>query len=763
LTPSKVQERKGMEMGFSPTSIKNWYQYRCERKTVYEAMPSKDRAQIPILENLVHREWAEFGDAFEQQVVADLRRREPGQVLEPPPGEKNIEAASFLRFLRRQRRETYAYQPVLRETPVLRAVLNLAEGLKVRDGRADLIIVTREAPTPEFAVADVKATRNVTLFHRAQVAFYSLILRGMLKELGVDGDLSEMGQVWRLADEEGRYQGWKPEFFPLRNYESMVEDFFRREVPVFASRRVTPRQDQTRFHIYFKCEQCQFLTHCRKAIEEPLPSESWDVSAVPGMSSQAKRALEGLHVKTTGALSRSRLTGGATSQANWALRTRGEMYTARARSIVEGRSTRLEEQYSWLMPPEVDTAIHLVVDSDPIEGRLVTLGCMVESAEGRKETIRIITDAESELTALEAVLGQVVATLASADALNREQQAGIRAHIYTYEPTEAMDLQEALGRRLSHPGVRAGLLHLVRMFPPEDLLVREPEYAGVHHLPASVVRSLIDQHYALPVVVSHALHRVTSALLQASPPIEKSYEPATEFRREFSSRLSIDICRRLSRGALDPREVEADVRKRLEALSALRRWLEADNARAKTPFLRLRKQPFLFQSQFDPLAATDLDVLQAREILHNRSGLLAELTELARPAPIRRERLRCFAGLRLLKEWEGNRDCTLLFTVPDECREVELSSSDFALILSDDNPDIRLDPSLWPAFHARISEDLDERKGTIQVRVRTSVFRGERFQRLLKGNPRDNWFLDRTFSDPNTERMTEFLTFLARE
>lgn len=114
------------------------------------------------------------------------------------------------------------------------------------------------------------------------------------------------------------------------------------------------------------------------------------------------------------------------------------------------------------------------------------------------------------------------------------------AHIFFYETAEAVNLQQAIGRHLENETIRNGLLHLVRLFPPEEI-VPEPEFRGVHHLPATAVRSVLEQLYALPVVVAYDLRQASEAL--AVMGAEAPYRPAKAFERPFSSLLSIDVIR----------------------------------------------------------------------------------------------------------------------------------------------------------------------------------------------------------------------------
>lgn len=750
-----------MKLEITATAVKSWFQYHCERKFVYDSMPLDERRTIPIEEALVTSPWAEFGNEFEQRVVAELSRTSPGQLLGPIPGSDQLSEAMSLAFLGRRLPEQYAHQTVLRETPTLRRLLQLPPEISIRPGKPDLLQVGTVDGRTVFRIIDVKATQVATVFHKAQVALYALMLRCALKEQNLAGEIAALGAIWHLSA-PGEASTWQEETFPLRGYESFVVDFFRSQAQRLISRRVDRQRDDTFFHIYFKCEQCKYLKHCEKVISDQKPSRSWDVSAVPGLSHESKRALMELGVRSVGELGEAAGLAARGHSLPWALKARGELVVARARALSKGVPQRVSERHSWLMPPRVDVAIHLVADRDPVDGNLVTLGCLV-ARDGREEfKVAVIRHAEEERQALRDILGHVVEVLSEVDRWNasHDEAQGLFAHVFLYEPSEAFDLQEALGRHLTDPGIRAGLLHLIRMFPPEEVIAAEPEYRGIHHLPATALKSVVDQLYALPVKVAYDLAGVTGALVAANPPVLRPYVPASEFKRPFSSRLSIEVSRALRAGAGDAAAVRRDVEARLAAMDGLMRWILADNAQTTPSFLRLNKKPFRFQSQFHPLDATDLDVLVAHELLENRAALMATLTELARPSEERRDRFRCFAHLRLVRTRSVGRAWRMHFVVPPESRQAEIYSGTIGLILTNDDPDLRLNPQMWGQVKVSISADL-ESNHQLEVEVFRSVYESATFERLRRTTAEDGWFLDTIHVDFNTERVVRFLRSLA--
>ena len=761
-----------MPVALSASTVKSWFQYRCPRKTRYETLSVAERDAIPLLRDVVTPPWAHLGNQFEREVVARLQA--DTSVLAPTVGDDYLSQALSVAFIQGKRPEVYAHQLVLDPRPSLLDRLQLPTDVALRRSYADLVRIDRSGPQAELQVIDIKATQRATPFHKAQVAFYSLLLQATLTDLCVPASLSRTGQIWCLPPGSKGMDGqFAAEEFRLEPYLRLVADFFRNEIPAIAESIVSPGWDSTFFHIYFKCEQCEYLRHCRQTIREELAPAERDVSAVAGVSHEAKRALAGLGIRTVGKLAEARGLR-ASSAGSWALRRRAELLTRRAQALIAGQVQRIPGVASYLMPPRVDVGLYLIVDVDPVENNLIALGYLRRGAGQDRHLVEVLEEGspERESEALCKILGQLIADLAEIDRHNAEHEGvparQIQAHIFLYEPSEAAGLQDAVARHLENPLVRTGLLHLIRMFPPEDV-VPEPEFRGIHHLPATALRSVVEQVFALPIMVSYDLRQVTGALVRAKRALSPPYAPEPPFWRPFSSRLSIDVCRDLRDGRITAEPVRDDAIARLDAMRALAEWLMQENAAALRrdgdhAFLRLNKRPFRFQTTLDPLNAVDLDLLHAFELLENRAGMLDALVSLAQPFGQRRDRARCVAEMTLKRHWKTDWGrYSLLFSVPQESRESELSSSNFDLILTDDNPDIRLNPQLWPLFEVRIAPERPDfaTSGTLLVDVPANIYVGDDFQRLLRETGEHGWFLDRTFKDFTTDRAAGFMAFLA--
>lgn len=761
-------QKMPLRLSFSATTVKEWFQYRCERKAVYATMRTEERAAIPIAETVTTSLMAEEGQAFELLIAAGLQEN----ILRPPSDRDSLSADQARAFLEGHCVERFAYQLRLTELPSLRSRLQLQDAVTLSAGKIDL--VRRDVGGDgniTFTVIDVKGTQVATLFHKAQVAYYAILLDAWLREYRINARVSSQGEIWRrqggVSDLSAHYES---DVFALSSYENLVLDFFHRHAPRLATNDVSAERDTTTFHIYFKCEQCKYLAHCKKAISADRPPGSRDLSAIPGMSHESKATLRRLGFRRVGdVVAAKAFVEQSRSSGNWALSRRAQALYARAQSQVSGRIAFLSDRVSFLMPAGGDVAHYLLCDTDAVAGNLATIAYRATGAGIDRQIVRVLGTGsfDEERQALREVLGSLLDALATVDARNGAGEE-LRSHIYLYEPAEANDFRAALGRHLDDPQLARALLHALRIFPPDDL-VPEPEYRGAHHLPATAVRSVVEQLLAAPAVVSYDLRQVTAALV--GRPGIRSYLPAAEFFRPFSSRLSIDVCRGMRRSTKtetrEPaltRAVARDVESRLASLESLVTWLQAENANAPEPFLRLSKKPFRFQESFDPLKMTDLDIVRAHEMLDDRAGLLGKLIELSAPARERIARFSCLGDLEFVRLGPNiGREKTLIFRAPHESRNAEIAEGDFGLILHDDDPGIRLDPSLWPSFSCTVHSEAARirNNGEVHVRMQQRVYDGHRFKALLGRRMTGGWFIDKTYANPNFRRTSAFLAYLS--
>ena len=759
-----------MVHALSGSIIKGWFQYRCERKVRYEAMSGTERQAIPVLADDRESPWAVKGVDFEDRVVSKLASEQ--RVLRSSTTKKandRLPDALAIPFLTGKSDAHYAAQVNIapRELPEF---LKGLPNTRVSTNLPDLIRRTTVNGKASYGVVDIKATRRATAFHKAQVAFYALLLEAKLKELGHTASISPIGEIWRFPD-LGKLDGqsWTVEAFELDPYRRQVISFCEKSLPDILASTVSETKDDTFFHVYFKCEQCKFLPHCLRAVHPQAPDAPLDTSAVAGMSHQSKKTLAQRGVRTVASLAAQSDTIASGHDAGWRLSRSIGTLIGRAKAITDDAIMPGPDEQSYLMPARTDVALYLSADFDAIDGSLATLGYLYVDPQGERFTIRVIGEgAEAEGNALVDVFSQVVADLAAVDAHNRTVERNgaddpLQAHIFVFEPAEAVYLQDAVKRHLGDQRVRDGLLNMVRLFPPDEV-IPEPEFRGIDHLPATALRSVIEQLFALPVRVSHDLGQVSVALNRLGD-ATTPYKPLEPFARPFSSMLAIDIIQNVRdqrANAVSVEDITADVLARLRAARGVAEWLfrEHDRRKAKgqPPMLRLRKKPFRLQESFDPLNASDLDVLTALELLESRSGKLETLINLSRPKLSRRTTGRAIGPLKFISEEDGGR--TWILETDEDLLDTELSSEAFGLILSDGEPASILEPALWDAFGCSIKRIYGKR---IYVQVPAPQYRRQErkdLERKMSIGGNADWWIDQAFKDLNTDRVQAFVRFL---
>ncbi len=743
------------ELHLTAAAVGGWFQYRCERKFIYECLPKKRRNKLEIVEAPPRMVLPASGLRYEEAVVHALEAEH--SVLKPTVRQSLGEEEST-RFLTGRSGARFAHQILLGESPSARTLLRLPEQVAIANCRVDLLERFEADGRIRFRVIDVKLSRFPTLAHRIQVAFYSLLLEAHLNDLGYGRDEFDVeGQIWHRP-EGSEADLYVIDRFAVRPYEGAVVDFLRRALGRFAQRSLGS-SDDTRFHIYFKCEQCSFLTGCATAIDLSLPAGDRDLSAVPGMSHQAKAGLKAMGLVTVGHLASGQGVLKGERTGSWVLRTRGARLVRRAKALLSQEVSLLAEARTLLAPASEDVAVYLLFDRDPIAGRLCSAACRIIDDNTETTRIRLMSSAAQEVEGLQEVLGFVLQTMRSVHARN-ESGARLTLHIYAYEPSELGDLKNAFQRHLSEPSIRDALVALVRMFPPDEL-VPAAEYREWQRLPGCPVRALVDQVLAVPAQVSYDLARVSQGLLNTPAPIETAYRPKPQFARPFSSRFSPDIAAGITAGTLPVAELEQDIEARLSATHAIVRWLQDRNRDLDhgDRFLRLIKRPFRLAPEVGA-AGADVELLRVHTLLGLHSERLATLYGLARSAAERRERMICFAGLQLIddaEERDGSHSLSLRGT--SENRNVELSPGTIGLVLTDGDHDVLLDPARWDDFTVRMTRiEWAGGECLIGIQADPRTYASAVFQALLE--PGRTLCLDKIHFDLNPRRQLRFLEFL---
>ena len=166
----------------------------------------------------------------------------------------------------------------------------------------DLVRRFEQDGTVYLQIIDIKNAPVATHFHRIQVAYYSMVLEHQLKQLFNNKliehpvEIFPFGAIWKTTEDSDKL--YEIEEFNLATYRRQLEYFFHNELPELSSVSLHP-QDKSDFHLYYKCEQCKYQSHCNKSVQTESASEL-DLSAIYGITQYSKATLLDLGFSTVG-------------------------------------------------------------------------------------------------------------------------------------------------------------------------------------------------------------------------------------------------------------------------------------------------------------------------------------------------------------------------------------------------------------------------------------------------------------------------------
>lgn len=267
----------------SPSRIARFFFHECERYLRYHATPSKLRkeAGIPVISwdtSPVTAAILQGGYTWEQQVI---EKKLSGQVKIAPGSGPTYERAhdikNTLNILPKLNKGEAIYQPTLKIPNIFLNRYGLSTDLcEFPPCRPDLIQLTEKDKKVSLKIIDLKASSSLKASHRIQATLYTLMLRDILDANGLKLplDLEEAG-IWLYNQKE-------PEWFDLLPSIAMVERFLRNQL----YRILTLPLAELHWHLFFRCEWCEFYEPCREEVEA-----SNSISLVPYLSVGGRKYL----------------------------------------------------------------------------------------------------------------------------------------------------------------------------------------------------------------------------------------------------------------------------------------------------------------------------------------------------------------------------------------------------------------------------------------------------------------------------------------
>lgn len=514
----------------NPSAIARYFFHDCERYLWFssadkalrqqEAIPEPEFDHSPLVAAIL-----ESGYQWEEEVVT--KRLKGRVVLAAGSGElhtRRLSAAQTVRALRHEPPGRYLYQPTC--SPPERFYRDYAidpQLVALSDNHPDLVEV-RPGPgsTRLLRVVDVKRGEALKLTHRVQILLYALELQAILAESGITDarvDLNQ-GAVWLGKQPE-------PELFDLSALRPHLERFLRQDL----TRILSQGSQDVHWHVYPRCEWCEFFDHCRGEMREEN-----SVSRLVQMTPYGKRHLrDEAGVRTLTELGRFLKRADADEVLDRCASLAGQRHRlANCVAALETREPQLQGASSPDLPQGENLALFLTLQREPL-GQLIYMTGVLLTA--REEVRRQLFD-KKLLAQLATPEGKsqpcvwLAATPAEAPHVRRQfiellanvlgqlhrynagrewkEQLSLQAYVHTEE--ERGLLFACLLEALQEPDLAEQAMLLLFHFQGPELLHAEQHPGSEVAYPVVVLQSAVRRLLALPVEVSYTLPEVLEAL-----------------------------------------------------------------------------------------------------------------------------------------------------------------------------------------------------------------------------------------------------------
>lgn len=676
----------------SPSKLARFFFLECERFLRYSATPSAQRPSQGVPEkverpSVVTEAILEGGYEWEEQVLKGLG--DQAIVGQPTGGsellrDRVLPCQDLLSQLRDPKSGTFLYQAHVSPPAAFykRFGIDPAE-ITFSDCRPDLLKVAR-ADDGSFRlwVIDVKATDAVKFSHRAQCAFYALLLSSIIEEEGITGITVELDScgIWLFGRDE-------PEVCDLRPLMGPVQEFIRVELP----RILLQPADQARWSLFFPCEWCDFFEHCRTQAE----AEN-DVSLLPYFAPEAKRFLESLDppVRSLPVLDKFLAEPEAAER-------------LRASATLGGRHERLQQQVQALqsdralstgssiaLPRGQKVGVVISLHKDPITGGVFAAGVQVragnEVCELRGTWTQVASEPSPEgLTEVRrGLVDQLEHIFTTVDSYNADkpwrEQLSLQCYCYDGFERGLLDQIFLEALRDADTDLAERALALLFHFQSEHL-ARSDRHPGTPvPFPLVVATKVLRRTAALPVPVAFKLSAVSEAVQPEQYATVYNEDPRFTF--PLSNRIRSDVMFKAWNGE-DAAEVEAAT---AEVASELERRMKACFSILSGLIELKGNELFAYAPKFrlpqrDQFSAATLSKLA---FVARYETLLRYLEARGARAKPRSERLESGIGLRvrLVQLLKDNRKPVWRAELAPESSHITLEASSFSnWLLSEDS------------------------------------------------------------------------------
>ncbi len=515
----------------NPSAIARYFFHDCERFLWYSAADPKTRQRAGIPEPAFDHSplvaaILESGYLWEEEVVTRLLK---GRVVVAPGGgelhTRRLPPTQTVRHLRQAAPGRFLYQPTLVPPPAFYENFGIDPRLVVlSDNHPDLIEVRADkAGSRLLRVVDVKRGETLKLTHRVQILLYALELQAILDAEGITSARVDLdhGAVWLGGQPE-------PEVFDLSAFRPHLERFLREDL----TRVLSGAPEKARWHVYPRCEWCEFFEHCRAEMRQ-----CDDVSRLVQLTPYGKRHLrEEAGVRTLSELGRFLKRADADEVLDRCASLAGQRHRLALRvEALEAEQPRLYGASSPDLPKGENLGLFLTLQQEPLGQHIYLAGVLLTAREEVREQVfaedviaQIATpdgkphpcvwlaarpddvpDVRRQfIELLFEVFRQLHAFNAGRSAW--KDQLSLQAYVHTEE--ERGLLFACLLDALQEPDLAEKAMTLLFHFQGPELLRADRHPGNEVVYPVVVLQSAVGRLLALPVEVSHTLPEMLEAL-----------------------------------------------------------------------------------------------------------------------------------------------------------------------------------------------------------------------------------------------------------
>jgi hypothetical protein len=526
----------------NPSTIARYFFHDCERFLYFnaaspeqrqlEGIPERDFDHSPLVGAIL-----ESGFRWEQEVVEQLLQ---GRVVIGPGSgalhTRRLPPEQTVRSLRDEPIDRFLYQPTLSPPPRFYERYGIdSTRILISDNHPDLIAVLPDAEAGRLLrVIDVKRGEALRLTHRVQILLYALELQALLDAEGISSARVDLdhGAVWLGKQPE-------PEVFDLSAFRPHLERFLRYDL----GRILAGSAREARWHLYARCEWCEFFDHCREEMRKTN-----DLSRLEQLTTYGKRHLcEEAGVRTLTELGRFLKRADADEVLDRCASLAGQRHRLAVRvSALEKEEPQLHGASSPDLPLGENVGIFLTLQQEPLGQAIYLAGLLVTAresvrrevfspavaaalfnAEGKAEPRVWVAARPAEVPTVRRQLIELLSdVLDQVHRYNEEhrqwkEQLSLQAYVHTEQ--ERALLFACLLEALREPDLAAKAMTLLFHFQGPELLQADRHPGNEVAYPVVVLLNAVSRLLALPVEVSYTLPEMLEALGSPFPYKRRDY------------------------------------------------------------------------------------------------------------------------------------------------------------------------------------------------------------------------------------------------